>query len=262
VRKRRSTKATLVSRREMRRLLLICAGLVLALALTLQAAANNTRNASIRDRPVELAHVGHHHLAAAAFDSKLAIAPRKLGPGGAPACRQLADGRVDIHAKLLPYVCRVDLSESTAAGGDRVRTKDGVPMMPSGCVSYFQGGEAGPGYVAFRVWDGWPLMLTVDAAAQWCWNGSHVITSISDTIVSSRSGIPSICQPVGTPLHWRNGGGVGSTWYETGIRADFYCGDPDHGGGGRHYHSMFLYWAHNGWGTSTVTNAWVYTYAG
>jgi hypothetical protein len=246
----------------MPRLLLVCTGLVLALAVTLQAAANNPRSTSIQDRPVGLSHAEHARLAAAAaFDSTLAMGPRSIHPRGAPACPQF-DGRVDIHAKLLPYVCRVNLKDEAAVGGGRVQTKDGVPMIPSACVNYFQGGEAGPGYVIIRVWDGFPLMLTVDAAAQWCWNGSHVITSISNTITSSRSGIPSICGPVGTPLAWRSSGGVGSTWYETGIRADFYCGDPDHGSGGRHYHSIFLYWAHNGWGNSSVTDAWVYTYAG
>jgi hypothetical protein len=243
----------------MKKLLFICASLVLALAVTLQASANNAQSASTRDLPVGLlahrhAHVEHEHLAAAAvFDSTFALSPRKIGPGDAPACRRLADGRVDIHAKTVPYTCRVDL---TASG---VQTKQGPPMTPYGCVSYFQGGEAGPGYVAIRVYDGFPLMLTVDAAAQWCWNGSHVITSISNTITSSRSGIPSVCGPIGTPLAWRSSGGVGNTWYETGVRADFWCPDPDHG---RHYHSIFFYWAHNGWGNSAVTDAWVTTYSG
>jgi hypothetical protein len=249
----------------MKKLLFICAGVVLALAITLQASAHNTRSASIREvadlHP--LGHVEHEDLAAApVFDSTLAMGPRKIGPGDAPACRRFADGTVDIHTKVMPYTCRVDLTEETAAVGD-VQMKQSPPVTPSGCVGYLQGGEAGPGYVARRVYDGFPLMLTVDAAAQWCWNSAHVITSISNTITSSRSGIPAICQPVGTPLAWRNGGGIGSTWYETGIRADFYCPDPDHGPpSGVHYHSMFLYWAHNGWGTSTVTNFWVTTYAG
>jgi hypothetical protein len=173
-----------------------------------------------------------------------------IGPPS-PKSRQAAQS----HGKCYVEVMTRTTKRSVRPGP---QAKSFGAQADPGCVWYYQGAEAGPGYVVVKVHDGGEFnVLVVDAAAQWCWNGSNSITNIWDTSVRSWNSGSGICQNLGN-FHWRHDGGIGYSWYQTHIVADWHCDYPGHG---THYHSLEWHWAHNASGHSAITDVAIYTWS-